>query len=351
MVSPHKKSFGTRPSKKRSVLKWILISLTAVFLVAIGLMVWFVKSLFVEPDMTKLPAYHPFKSEKAKERYLAYYDTRAKQWPIDSESRYIETSYGKTFVRISGPVDAPALVLLPGVGASSLIWIPNVKALSERYRVVAVDNIYDFGRSIYARPIKSPDDMVHWLDELFTVLNLGDQINMMGLSFGGWITSQYALQFPHRLHKIVLAAPIATVLPIPSEWAWRGILSATGSRFIMKKVMLDWACQDVACKKDEVSRKIVKEIIDDALMAMKCFKFKMPVTPTVLTDQEWRSMTVPALFLVGEHEVVYPAKDAVHRLNALAPQIKTEIIPNASHYLTMSQTELVNTKVMEFLSK
>ena len=58
--------------------------------------------------------------------------------------------------------------------------MPNIEALSTQYRTYAVDNIYDCGRSIYTRPLKSPDDFVHWLDELFTALELGDHINLMG---------------------------------------------------------------------------------------------------------------------------------------------------------------------------
>jgi pimeloyl-ACP methyl ester carboxylesterase len=87
-----------------------------------------------------------------------------------------------------------------------------------------------------------------------------------------------------------------------------------------------------------------------ALMGLKCFKFKMPMMPTVLTDQEWQRMSVPMLFLVGEHEVIYSAQEAVHHLNTAAPHIQTEIISHASHDITIVQADLVNTKVLEFLS-
>ena len=63
------------------------------------------------------------------------------------------------------------------------------------------------------------------------------------------------------------------------------------------------------------------------------------------------SISIPTLFLVGEHEVIYPAPEAIDRLNSVAPQIKTELIPNAGHDLTIVQAELVNTKVIEFLKQ
>ena len=127
----------------------------------------------------EITSYHPFKSEKAKERYLKFYDTEAKKWPVDSETRTVDTSYGQTFLRISGPVGTQPLVLLPGINTSSLMWIPNIEALSKYYRTYALDNIYDNGRSVYTRPITSADDFVKWLDKLFNVLEFGDKINLM----------------------------------------------------------------------------------------------------------------------------------------------------------------------------
>lgn len=87
----------------------------------------------------------------------------------------------------------------------------------------------------------------------------------------------------------------------------------------------------------------------DALMAMKCFTFRMPVTPTVLSDEELRSFKIPVLFLVGENEVIYNADKAVQRIKTNAPMINTELIRNASHDLTISQTKIVNEKVISFL--
>jgi len=43
------------------------------------------------------------------------------------------------------------------------------------------------------------------------------------------------------------------------------------------------------------------------------------------------------------------ASKAIERLNEIAPQIITEVIPSAGHDLTIVQAEMVNTKVLEFL--
>lgn len=312
---------------------------------------YFVISLFVEPDVSKLPSYHPFKSEKAREQYLSYYDSRARQWPVASESIFIDTSFGKTYVRISGPAGAPSLALLPSANASSLIWLSNIESLSEHYRVYAIDNIYDAGRSIYTHILRHPEDFTLWLDEVFTGLGLDDNINLMGYSYGGWISSQYLLNHPERVRKAVLLAPAATILPLSGEWAWRGILSAIPCRYFMKRFMVDWLFEDLVNRKDEDSRRILNTLIDDAILALKCFKMKMLVVPTVLTDKELKGIGVPTLFMVGENEKIYSPMDAVKRINSIAPQVNTVIIPNAGHDLPISQPDLVNDHIIDFLKE
>jgi pimeloyl-ACP methyl ester carboxylesterase len=298
----------------------------------------------------KTTPYHPFVSARAKERYLARYDARAGAWPVTGENRTVETAYGPTFVRISGTSGAPPLVLLPSTSATSLFWAPNIEALSSEFRVYAVDNVYDFGRSVYTRPFENTDDIVSWLDSLFDALELTGGINLMGLSYGAWMTCQYALHKGARLSKAVMLAPPATVFPLPGAWAWYGILALIPHRYFLRN-MTRWMFPDLMGREDEKSQKIVDDLIEDAFIGMRCYKLKMPVTPTVLTDEELKSIKVPALFLVGEHEKLYSAQKAVERLESTVPGIKTEIIPGAGHDLTIIQADLVDRKVLEYLKQ
>lgn len=296
----------------------------------------------------KLSAYHPFRSAKAKEGYLALYDRQAREWPVASESKMVETSFGQTFVRSSGPLDAPPLVLLPGRYTNSLMWIPNIKVLSIVYRTYAVDCICDVGRSVYTRRLKTPGDYARWLDELFTALGLEDQIHLMGASFGGWQAAQYAIHFPNRLAKMVLVAPVATVLPLPLEYLLRGFLAILHPRFF--RSLAYWMFDDLA-HKDETGPKLLDEFIENTLMALQSFKPDLGIAPTVLADKELESLQVPTLFVVGEHERIYSAQKAVRRLNKVAPQIKTEMIPQAGHDLIVVQAEMINSKVLDFLKQ
>jgi pimeloyl-ACP methyl ester carboxylesterase len=291
--------------------------------------------------------YHPFRSEKAKEQYLNYYDKKAEKWPVDSKNRTVDTNYGQTFMRISGSADAPVLVLLPGVSASSLMWKYSVKALSEHYCVYAIDNIYDVGRSVYTRRMRSSEDFVNWLNELFTTLELGNKVNLMGLSYGGWLTAKYAVKHPERLNKIVLIAPAATVLQIRQAFYRRVMLCLIPHRWFVENLMY-WLLKD-AVNRHKAYREQVDRYIDEVMLSNESFKQKATVNPTVLDDDELKSLVMPVLFLVGENEKIYSARNAIDRLKNVAPQIKTEIISNVGHDLLFLEQSLVLSKILTFL--
>jgi pimeloyl-ACP methyl ester carboxylesterase len=269
---------------------------------------------------------------------------RAERWPVAAASRMIDTSLGRTFVRISGPASAPPLVLLHGIGGSSLMWTANVAALAEHFRVFAVDCIYDCGRSVCTRFPREEGEVLRWLDELFDGLGLTEGFHLAGLSYGGWLTSRYALHRPERLRKIVLLAPAATVLPLAPGWILRAVLSMLPLRWFTRS-FIRWMLPDLAVRRADEA----EAWVEDSFLAARSFKLRPVVSPTVLRDDEWRRMQVPALFLVGENERIYDAQQAVQRLRDVAPHVEVEIISDAGHDLTIVQADEVNAKIVAFL--
>jgi pimeloyl-ACP methyl ester carboxylesterase len=293
----------------------------------------------------EIDSYHPFRSERAKQAYLAHYDERAQEWPVDSETRSIHTSFGQTFVRISGSDNASPLVLLPASVFNSLMWIPNIESLSQKYRTYAIDNIYDCGRSIYTRTLTGAEDLVHWLDELFDALDLGNSINLMGLSYGSWLAHQYVLRFPARVRRLVLLAH-PTIVPMNADFVARLLFSFVSPHLFRNFVY--WLFEDTAGK-DADSQSVVESIFGDMQLAGKCFKPKAMINPTAVQDSQIRELQTPTLFLVGENEKTFSPYKAVQRINQVAPQIKTDILPHAGHDLNFAQAKLINQKVLEFL--
>ncbi|MEW8333960.1 MAG: alpha/beta hydrolase [Candidatus Thiodiazotropha sp.] len=294
-------------------------------------------------------SFHPFKSGKAKDEYLALYDKRALHWPVPSITEMVDTDYGQTFVRISGSDNSPPLVLMHGIGGNSFQWLSNIKALSNSYKVLAIDNINDHGRSIPTKPINIVDDYISWLDELFDALSLYEGINIVSLSYGGWITTQYAMRFPHRIGKLVLLAPVGTVAPLSLAWVVRAVLVALPFKYFSKR-FVQWLAKDTY-NSGERGRSLVEEHIDETYMAVRSFKSKRMVNPTVLTDEELNGIGVEVLFVVGENEKIYSPTKVIERIKRVAPKIETKLVKNAGHDLTMAIPDEVNHLVLQFLDE
>jgi pimeloyl-ACP methyl ester carboxylesterase len=64
-----------------------------------------------------------------------------------------------------------------------------------------------------------------------------------------------------------------------------------------------------------------------------------------------RKIKTPALLLIGEKEVILSAPKAIDRATQLMPDIQAEMIPEASHILSMDQPEMVDARILKFLNE
>ncbi len=110
-----------------------------------------------------------FRDAASRARYLAAYDAALAGWPVPCQSIEIPTPLGPTHAVVSGPDDAPLLVLLPSFAGTALAWRANVAALSQDWRVCALDMIGQPGRSAAHGPIGGEAGYARWLDAVARV--------------------------------------------------------------------------------------------------------------------------------------------------------------------------------------
>lgn len=293
-------------------------------------------------------AFHPYRSTAAKAEYEALYAERAQAWPVPAETRTLDTPTGLTHVRVSGPPDAPPLVLLHGARGNSLMWVPNIAALSAQHRAIALDTPEETGLSSSRKRITQPSQLYAWLDEVIDALVPAGPVNVAGLSYGGWLAAQYALRHPNRVRRLVLLAPALTVQPAAPAMLARAMLSVLPGAWGRRKFYY-WLLAD-AVNIGPAGKVYVDQAIADWLVAERCLKRLHLVPAAVLDDATLRAWQTPTLYLVGENERIYPAPQAIARLNRLAPQIKTRLIPGAGHDLWYTQAALVNAAMVDFLA-
>lgn len=107
-----------------------------------------------------------------------------------------------TAFELTGPAEAPVVVLVHGIGLTSRIWDRYVPVLAERFRVLSYDLC---GHGDSALPDQKPnltvlsDQLCALLDEL-----LIDRCAIIGFSLGGMINRRFAMDHPNRVTALVI---------------------------------------------------------------------------------------------------------------------------------------------------
>jgi pimeloyl-ACP methyl ester carboxylesterase len=265
-----------------------------------------------------------------------------KSWPVPYQEVEVPTRFGMTHVAVSGPADAPPLVLLHGYWATLTMWAANLTDFSGDYRVYAVDVMGQPSKSIPTDPIRNAQDYVTWLRETLDALHL-DRIALAGMSYGGWLALKFAVAVPERLSKLVLLSP-GGFLPMVRQFSLRGMLML----FLPSRLTVNAFMRWLGFRADDGN------VLELMYLGLKHFRIP-PETALVmsdaLTDDELRSLHVPTLLLFGEREVIYDPAAALDRARRLVPDFEGELVPASSHDMCVRQREIADARVLDFLKK
>jgi 3-oxoadipate enol-lactonase len=114
----------------------------------------------------------------------------------------IQLSDHETLVSDSGKGEP--LVLLHAIGLDWRMWRDAILPLTKKHRVIA----YDLRGHGYAAPAPKPLSVKRWAEDL---LHLADQLKLekfhvAGLSLGGMVAMEFALEHPERLKSLNVVA-------------------------------------------------------------------------------------------------------------------------------------------------
>jgi pimeloyl-ACP methyl ester carboxylesterase len=279
-----------------------------------------------------------FKSHIVEKQYFDAYESVLSLWPVPSEPLDVPTSYGKTHINACGPKDKPAMVLLPGFGANSTMWFPNVVALSSQYRVYALDIPGQPGKSVPGHELLASNSS-DWIGDVLNGLGL-EKAHLAGVSLGGWLALNFAIHDPGRTDKVVMLDPAASLVKMSAVW-----LSHTFIPFMVHPTRpglikyFRWMTHGY-----QVNPKWGELM----LLGILNSRPQPPIRATPFSDAQLRSIQVPVLVLIGERSVIYDPRRAQRRAILLIPGVQAEIIPDASHALIEEKSELVNARILRF---
>jgi pimeloyl-ACP methyl ester carboxylesterase len=129
--------------------------------------------------------------------------------------RHVDTRAGEISICEAGT--GPAALLIHGLGATKVSFLPTLNALADSHRAIAVD-LPGFGDSV--KPIRAayhPPYFAATMTALLDALEL-ERADIVGNSMGGRVAIELGLRSPERVRRLVLLAP-SLAWRRPRPWA------------------------------------------------------------------------------------------------------------------------------------
>jgi pimeloyl-ACP methyl ester carboxylesterase len=270
--------------------------------------------------------------------YIAAYDALLARWPVPVTALDVPGEFGTTRVNVSGPEDAPPLVLVHGGRTASPGWFANAAELSREHRVYAIDTMGDPGRSVNdGRRVRSRADLARWLDELIAALGL-ENADYCGHSFGAWQALTYALRTPRRVRRLVLLDPTQCFAGFSVSCLWHAALGFLPGGSM--ESYLSWESRGAGLDPGWLAF----QLLGSAAPTGKLIAARRP------SAEQLSSLTVPVLVLLAERSRVHDLAKVREAARRTLPHAVIETLPGVSHHMIpFEHPKELNRRLLEFL--
>jgi 3-oxoadipate enol-lactonase len=250
---------------------------------------------------------------------------------------------------VFGRSSAPAVLMIQGLGADKHGWDMQRFVLAARYRVIALDN-RGAGRSDKPFGHYSLEQMA---DDAVSVLDAAgvERAHVVGASMGGAIAQIVALKHPERVRSLTLACTACRNHPWREElltsWATRAGELGMGA---MTREAARWVIGPRSF------RRLLPAFgwLGPLAMGRPTHAFVAQVRAILATDEtmadQLSSITVPALVMVGNQDILTPRGDSEELAERL-PNAELVVISGAAHGFMVEHATTFNRVLLEFLGR
>lgn len=242
------------------------------------------------------------------------------------------------------------LLILNGIMMSTKSWSHFVEDFSKDNMLVLLDFL-DQGLSSKIEGDYTHHIQVDCVEALCHHLNL-DSLNLFGISYGGEIAIQFALKYPHRIHKLLLFNTTAWT----SDWleevgnAWN-LAAYSWESYYATTIPVIYSPQFYVREIEWIKQR--KEALKEVFSNQEFIRSMIRLTNSSIGYDVRNSLSqirVPCLIVSSEFDFVTP----IHEQKLLAEKIPNShwvTIPNVGHASMYESPEIFKTLVLGFVNK
>lgn len=254
--------------------------------------------------------------------------------------------------------EGPPVVLLHGLGATKLSWLPLLHPLGERYRVTALD-FPGHGESTKARAAYTPRFFAGVIRRALDALGV-DRVALVGNSMGGRVALELADRAPDRVAALVLLDPAIPGLPFPYYARLMRLVPAGMGRFPLplRRKMVGAFIRTLFADPSRLPGQAYAAGADEFVRVYRSARARVALLASLrglMTDKAdafWRqvgSIALPTLAMWGEDDRLVPARLG-RRLVQAMPDARLVVLPRVGHAPQFEVPEITAQLVGRFLA-
>jgi pimeloyl-ACP methyl ester carboxylesterase len=264
-----------------------------------------------------------------------------RQYLSGAESRSVTVARYRVHYDAEGPAGGPVVVLVHGLGGRAEDWRNLASYLTKAGYRVYMPDLPGYGRS------EKPADFSYSVpDEASVVVGFLDalglkQVDLGGLSMGGWIAQRIAIEHPERVRRLILFDSVG--IHEKPAWDTRLFTPTTPAELDQLEALLvphppkipGFIAQDML----RISKKnawVIHRALDSAL------------TGRDVTDNLLPGLKMPVLIVWGAEDKITPLSQG-EKIHQLVPQSELEVFPGCGHLTPVQCTAQIGPKVVEFV--
>jgi 3-oxoadipate enol-lactonase len=238
------------------------------------------------------------------------------------------------------------LLLIMGLSYPSYMWHRTRPFLAQSFRTIAFDN-RGIGQSDVPEGIYPIAQMASDAAAVLDAAN-APSAHVFGVSMGGMIAQEFALQYPQRVRSLILGCTNAGGPDVVSA-------AAEALQILMRQDMTPEEAKEAIIPFIYDATTPRARIDEDMAIRMKWYPTPQGYFGQLQGILAWEAYSriaqikAPTLIIHGETDQLVPAANA-HLITERIPHAKLILIPHASHVFETDQPGVANRAIAEFLS-
>ncbi len=240
---------------------------------------------------------------------------------------------------------APVLLIM-GLGAASALWWRTRPVLAARYRTIAFDN-----RGVGKSDVPpGPYSLALMASDAAAVLDAAriERAHIFGISMGGMIAQEFALQYPNRVLSLILGctAPGGPHAVRAEQAATDALRARTTMTVEEAERALIPFLYDQSTPRSRIEEDLVKR--------RACYPPPAGYTAQLQGIMQWQAydrlphISAPTLVIHGKNDRLVPPGNA-ELIASRIPGAQLVLVPAANHLFTTDQPEAAHAALLKFL--